>query len=346
MTELRFALFGAGFWASYQLAAWGECPGIRCVAVCDPLLERAERLAGKFAVPRACTRPEEVYDNDRPDFVDIVSEISSPARLVRLAAERGVPVICQKPMAPTLDECEDLVRSCRAAEVPFAIHENWRWQAPLRRVRERLAAGVIGEPFRARIDMVSGFDVFANQPGLRESRQFIIADMGCHLIDLARSLFGEADRVYCQTATVRPGVRGEDTATVHLSMSDGKVGVTINMGFPGTPLEHECFPQTLLFIEGNRGSIEVTPDFRVHLTTSSGTHIERVPPPRYAWADPDYAVVHSSMVPCQAELIAAIREGRPAETSAEDNLKTMRLVFAAYRSAEDRQAIAVVIEPI
>jgi predicted dehydrogenase len=341
MTELRFALFGTGFWASYQLAAWGECPGVRCVAVCDPVLDRAELLARRHSVPRVYSDAKEAYAENRLDFVDIVSDIGSHARLVRLAAEHGVPVICQKPMAPTLDECEDLVRTCLQAGVPFAIHENWRWQAPLLRVRERLAAGAIGVPFRARIDMVSGFDVFANQPGLRESPQFIVADMGCHLIDLARSLFGEADRIYCQIATVRPDVRGEDTATVHLAMNDRRVGVTINMGFPGTPLEHECFPQTLLFIEGNLGSIEVTPDFRVHLTTASGTHIERVPPPKYAWANPDYAVVHSSMVPCQAELVAALREGRPAETSAEDNLKTMRLVFAAYESARERQAVAI-----
>jgi predicted dehydrogenase len=345
MTELRFALLGAGFWASYQLAAWEECPGVRCVAVCDPVLDRAERLARRYSVPRASSDPEEVFAEDRLDFVDIVSDIGSHAKLVRLAADHGVPVICQKPMAPTLEECEDLVRTCRQANVPFAIHENWRWQAPLRRVRERLAAGAIGEPFRARIDMVSGFDVFANQPGLRESSRFIVADMGCHLIDLARSLFGEADRIYCQIATVRPDVRGEDTATVHLSMNGGKLGVTINMGFPGTPLEHECFPQTLLFIEGNLGSIEVTPDFRVHLTTASGTHIEKVPPPKYAWANPDYTVVHSSMVLCQAELVAALREGRPAETSAEDNLKTMRLVFAAYESARDRRVVAVDHEP-
>jgi D-apiose dehydrogenase len=345
MTELRFALFGAGFWASYQLAAWGECSGVRCVAVCDPVRERAERLARRFSVPRVCSDPEEVYREDRLDFVDIVSDIGSHAGVIRLAADRGVPVICQKPMAPTLAGCEDLVRTCRQAGVPFAIHENWRWQAPLRRVRERLAAGAIGVPFRARIDMVSGFDVFANQPGLRESPQFIVADMGCHLLDLARSLFSEADHIYCHTSTVQPGVRGEDAATVHLSMNGGKVGVTVNMGFAGTPLEQECFPQTLLFVEGDLGSIEVAPDFRVRLTTASGTHVERVPPARYAWADPDYAVVHSSMVPCQAELVAAIREGRPAETSAEDNLKTMRLVFAAYRSARERQAVAIDLEP-
>jgi predicted dehydrogenase len=189
MTELRFALFGAGFWASYQLAAWGECPGVRCVAVCDPVLEKAQRLARRHSAARACTDPEEVYRDDRPDFVDIVSDFPSHARLVRLAADQGVPTICQKPMASTPEECEDLVRTCREANVPFAIHENWRWQAPLRHVREKLAAGAIGVPFRARIDMVSGFDVFANQPGLRESPQFIIADMGCHLIDLARRIW-------------------------------------------------------------------------------------------------------------------------------------------------------------
>src|SRR3954453_13227089 len=147
MTELRFALFGAGFWASYQLAAWGECPGVRCTTVCDPVLDRAERLARRYSVPRAVAQPEEVYGDDRPDFVDIVSDIGSHARLVRLAAGRGVPVICQKPMAPTLAECEDLVSTCRQAGVTFAIHENWRWQALPRRVREQLAAGAIGIPF-------------------------------------------------------------------------------------------------------------------------------------------------------------------------------------------------------
>jgi predicted dehydrogenase len=341
MTELQFGLFGAGFWAWYQLAAWGECPGVRCVAVCDPVRERAERLSRRFDVPLACTVPEDLYQGARVDFVDIVSDIGSHARLVQLAADRGLPVICQKPMAPTLAECEDLVQRCREADVPFAIHENWRWQAPLRRVRERLAAGAIGAPFRARIDMVSGFDVFANQPGLRDSPRFIVADMGCHLLDLARSLFGEADLVYCHTTTVQPDIRGEDCATIHLLMNGRKVGVTVNMGFPGIPLEHECFPQTLLFVEGTLGTIELAPDFRVRITTASGTHVERVPPPKYAWADPDYAVVHSSMVPCQAELVAALREGRPAETNAEDNLKTMRLVFAAYRSAKERQAVAM-----
>jgi predicted dehydrogenase len=73
MTELRFALFGAGFLAHYQLAAWGEIPGVRCVAVCDPVRGRAESLAREFSVAGAHDRPEAVFEAGLPAFVDTVS---------------------------------------------------------------------------------------------------------------------------------------------------------------------------------------------------------------------------------------------------------------------------------
>lgn len=338
MEDLRFAVVGAGFWANYQLAAWGEAPGVRCVAVCDQDPARAGALAAARDVPRAYDDVSAMLREERPDFLDIITSPATHAPLVRLAAEAGVPVICQKPMTPTLPECERLVATCRAAGVPFAIHENWRWQAPLRRVKELLAEGAIGRAFRARIDFVSGFDVFANQPGLRLDERFILADMGCHLLDLARSYFGEAESVYCRTSRVRPEIRGEDAASVLLGMDSG-VTVAVNMAYAGTPLERECFPETLVFIEGDRGSIEAAPGCDVRVTTSAGTRSARVLPPKFPWANPDYAVVHSSMVACQADLIRAIRTGTPAETDADDNLRTMRLVEAAYESAARGQAV-------
>src|SRR4051794_24883357 len=187
--------------------------------------------------------------------------------------------------------------------------------------------------------MVSGFDVFANQPTLREDEQFIVADMGCHLFDLARSYFGEAVSVYCRTARVHPDIRGEDAATAVLAMDSGRTTVTVNMGYAGTPLERECFPETLVFIEGDQGSIEVAPGCWVRVTTRAGTHAERIRPPQFAWADPDYAVVQSSMVACQADLLRALVKRVPAETDAADNLRTMRLVFAAYDSAETGRVV-------
>jgi hypothetical protein len=117
------------------------------------------------------------------------------------------------------------------------------------------------------------------------------------------------------------------------------VTVTCNLAYAENYLEREAFPQTFLFIEGSQGSLELGPDYWLRVTTRAGTHLRRVPPPRYAWADPAYDVVHASIVPCNANLLAAIKgEGR-AETSAEDNIKTVRLVFASYDSASGDKVI-------
>ena len=99
------------------------------------------------------------------------------------------------------------------------------------------------------------------------------------------------------------------------------------------------FSQTLIFVEGAKGSAELGEDYWVRVTTSTGTRSKRFPPRHYAWADPDYLVVHSSIVPCNANLLQALRgEGR-AETTAEDNLKTIILTFAAYKSARTGKAV-------
>lgn len=340
MAELRVAVAGAGFWAGYQVAAWHEVTGAKVVAVCDADRAKAEKLAARFNIGATYTDAGDMLDRERPGVLDVIAAVPAHVPLVRLAVGKRVPVICQKPMAATAAECEALVSEATGAGAWFAIHENWRWQAPLRRVKELLAAGAIGTPFRARLDFVSGFDIFANQPTLKNDPEFVIADVGCHLLDLARSYFGEADRLYCQTATVRTDIRGEDVASVHMRMG-GRTAVTVNLAYAGTPLERESFPETLLFIEGERGSIDVTPDCWVRVTTADGTHAVRVPPPFFAWADPRYAVVHSSMAPCLAHLADAVRAGRPAETDGADYLRSMRLVFAAYESARSGQVVAV-----
>src|SRR5688572_27083012 len=112
---MRFAIFGAGFWAQYQLAAWRELPDMECVAIYNRTLAKAEALAKKFAVPRTYGDPEELLRREKPDFVDIITDIDSHSALVHLAAKHKVPVICQKPLAPTLAEAEEMVAVCRKA---------------------------------------------------------------------------------------------------------------------------------------------------------------------------------------------------------------------------------------
>jgi predicted dehydrogenase len=331
---LRFAMVGAGFWARYQLAAWKEVPEAECVAVCDRMRERAERLAMSLGVMRVYDDTARMLEQERVDFVDIVTDPPSHPELVRLVADHGIAVVCQKPLALSLEEAEALVDYCHSRGVRLIVHENWRWQVPIRALRRMLDGGVIGRPFYGEIRFCTSFPVFQNQPYLRTLERFALADVGVHLLDVARFFFGEADRLYCQTHRVDPDIRGEDVAIVVLRMNT--TTVVCRMSF-ASRLSEERFPQTFCTIEGDRGSLELGPDYWIRTTTAEGTWARRFPPPSYPWVDPLYEVVQASMVPCNAHILHALRTGEPAETEAEDNLKTLRLVFAAYDSASRGQ---------
>lgn len=335
---MRFALLGAGFWSRFQLAGWREIGGTECVAIYNRTLSKAQSLANDFGVPSAYDNVEALLDKEKLDFIDIVTSADTHPRLVRLAAERKLPVVCQKPMAESLDEAEQMVAACSAAGVPFYVNENWRWQTPIRALKQVIDSGRIGDVFRARIRMVSGFDVFANQPFLKDLEQFLLVDIGSHIFDAARFLFGDVETLCCHTQQVRPDIKGEDVATVMLRIKSGAT-VVCEMGYPGAPLEHESFPQTSAFVEGNRGSVELAPDYWLRITTAVGTAVERHVPPHYSWADSRYDVVHSSIVPCQANLLAGLRGEAEPETTGADNLETMRLVFRSYESAREGKIV-------
>jgi predicted dehydrogenase len=337
MRRLKFAMFGTGFWARYQLAGWRELPGAECVALYNRTISKAQALAQEFEISAVYDNPEELLDKEKLDFVDVVTDVDHHGVFVKMAADHKIPVVCQKPIASTLSQAEGMVHACRSAGVPLLINENWRWQAPLRELKRILNTGEIGTPFRARLDMISGFPVFRNQPFLRELDRFILMDLGSHILDVARFLFGEAASLYCQTHKVHSDIEGEDVATVMLHMG-GKTTVVVEMAYAENPLERECFPQTLAFVEGNKGSVELETDYWLKVTTESGTATKRVPPPHYSWVNPAYEVVHSSIVACQANLLQGLNGG-VAETTGEDNLRTMRLVFASYESAADSKAV-------
>jgi predicted dehydrogenase len=337
MSELRFGIIGTGFWSRYQLAAWGEVPGARCVALCNRTREKAEALGREFGISAIYADAEEMLRLEKLDFVDIITDVGAHARFTALSAKHGVPVICQKPLASSLAEAEQMIAACRAAGVPLSVHENWRWQTPIRELKRLLATGAIGEVFRARIDYCNSFPVFDNQPFLKELERFIVTDMGTHIIDVARFLFGEATRLYCQMHKVHRDIKGEDAATVMMSMASGAT-VTCNLSY-ASKVEQDRFPEAFILIEGTRGSLELAPDFWIRETTSLGTHARRCPPRFYSWADARYALVHASIVDCNRDLLHAFQTGRAPETSADDNFKTLKLVFAAYKSAAQKQTI-------
>jgi predicted dehydrogenase len=336
MKTLRFAVIGTGFWSNYQVPAWKELEGVELVAVYNRTRKRAEEVAAKFGVPKVYNSAEELINNENLDFVDIITDVDTHADFTMLAAGKGLGVICQKPMAPSLDISRQMVKTCKEKNVQFFIHENFRWQAPIRALKKAMDECVIGKPFKARVSFCSAFPVFDNQPFLAELEHFILTDIGSHVLDICRFLFGEARSLNCLTQRVYQKIKGEDVANVLMQMENG-LHCYAEMSYASV-LEKEAFPQTLVLIEGDKGSLNLTNDFELRITTRQGTTARKVEPVMYDWLDPAYAVVHSSIVDCNRDILHGLRGGK-AETTGEDNLKTVQLVWAAYESASTNKVI-------
>lgn len=338
MKPLKFAVLGCGFWATYQIPAWLELDGVELVALADPLPGKAAALGQRFGVTACYDRVDALLDRHAHelDFVDIITEVDAHAELVQQVAARGLNVICQKPMARSLAEAEQMMDATR--HVKFYIHENFRWQAPMRRLKVILGSGAIGRPFKARVSFCTGFpDLYVNQPLLKQIENLIIADNGSHQLDLVRFFFGEATSLYCLTQRVAPDLRGEDVANLLIRTEQG-VDCFVELSF-NSIYERDYFPQTLILVEGETGSVHLMGNYEIRTTSRAGTVSEKVEPKRYDWLNPDYAVVHSSIVDCNGDILNDLRGTAPAETTAADNFKTVQLVFAAYESARSGQVV-------
>ena len=329
--SIRLAVLGAGFWAPFQIAAWQELEGTSVVGIYNRDVGKARAVAARCGIQVFDGDPERLINKVSPDAVDIVTSPGSHVRMVQLAAQFGHPVVVQKPMADSLSAAEQMAAECRERSVPLYVHENFRWQRPIRRLQALVEFGVIGVPFRARLTFSSAFPVFDNQPSLRELDRFILMDVGPHILDVSRFLFGEMTSVACSTHRIDRRIRGEDVATVLLESRSG-VTVVCELSY-ASRLEREAFPETLILVEADRGSASLSHGGVIKVTTAAGTRAERVPVPEYSWADPAYAAVHASIVDCNRNLLAALRGEGQAETTAADNIETLRLVDAAYRSA-------------
>jgi D-apiose dehydrogenase len=330
MDRLRGGLVGCGFFSRNHLHAWREVEGADIVAVCDLDEEKARTRAREFGIERTYTDAEKMLRDGSVDFVDVATQAHTHLPLVRLAARYGAPVICQKPLAPSMEKARAIVDACKDAGTALMIHENFRWQTPMRNLKD--AATQIGDLFFGRISFRSAYDVYADQPYLAEDERFILYDLGVHLLDLARFFFGDADRLYCQTARVNPRVNGEDVATVMLKTTSGTTCL-VEASY-ASELEVELFPQTLVHLEGPGGS--VTLDAGYSLTTVKDKQVDHriVAPRKFSWSTPPTEAIQDSMVAIQQHWVECLTSRREPETSGADNLRTLDLMFGAYESAE------------
>lgn len=331
MSTLKGAVIGCGFFAQNHLKAWDDVQGAELVAVCDLDVAKAE-AAAVLTGAQAFSDVDQMFDEMTLDFVDIATTMETHEVLAAKAFARQIAVICQKPFAPDIEATRRILVS---ATRPLMVHENFRFQAPLIALKQRLDEGVIGTPHFAHISWRTGFDVVAGQPYLAEVERFIILDLGIHVLDIARFLLGDAKDIYCRTQNTMPIAQGEASAIMTLGHQSGAVSEVVCAYT--TRIEPDPFPQTLIDIEGSEGSLRLKHDY--HLEIHKKGHMERqhVPPTAPAWADPQWALIQQSVFNTQQHWIDCLRAGIEPATSGADNLKTFALVEAAYASAASGQ---------
>ncbi len=203
MRRLRGELIGCGFFAINQLHAWADIPEVEIVALCDRDPARLALVGEQFGIAGRCEDAGALFAARALDFVDIATTPPSHRALVELAARHRVPVICQKPFAPTMSDARAMVDAAEAAGIPLMVHENFCWQTPILAMREAILGGRIGEPFWGRFWFRSGYDVFSGQPYLATGERFIIEDLGIHILDVARRLLGDVSRPPAPSASSR-----------------------------------------------------------------------------------------------------------------------------------------------
>lgn len=339
MTNLRGGLIGCGFFAINHLHGWRDVRGAEIVAICDRSEERLKIAGDQFGISTRYHDAAEMIANEKLDFVDIATTAPTHRALVELAASHGLAVICQKPIAPTLEDAKAIVAACAKANVPLMVHENFRWQSPIQAVKAVVDAGEIGEPFWGRVSFRSAFDVYSGQPYLAEGQRFIVEDLGIHALDIARFLFGDALNVSARIKRVNPRIKGEDVATMLLDHGDGVASV-VDCSY-ATELETELFPQTLIEIDGTRGTLRLGAGYQLTVTSQGKTRRQDLSPPLLHWASTPWHNIQESVALIEQHWADCLKAGRETQTSGRDNLQTFALVEAVYRSAESGETIRV-----
>jgi predicted dehydrogenase len=336
--RVRVGLIGCGFFARNHLYSWKDLApaGADLVAVCDTDPAKAKAAAEAFEVA-GYTDAEAMFRAENLGLVDIVTRMDTHRLLAELAFRHGVATVVQKPFAPTWADCVAIVEAAEEAGVFLAVHENFRFEAPIRTVKDVLDTGAIGAPSWARIAFRTGYDVYSNQPYFYDEERLVILDLGVHVVDVARFLLGEVAHVSCETQRRNPKVRAEDTATMLLRHVSGAVSV-VECTYEAKKLP-DPFPQTLIEIEGPKGAVVLTPGYRMEVTAAGGMQARDIEIPKLSWAAPPWHMVHASVHATCAHMLDCVRTGREAETSGRDNLRTYAVCEAAYEAASSGRAV-------
>ena len=337
---IRIGIIGCGKIAQVRhLPEYAANPHAEVVAYYDKNQARAEEMAAKYGGD-VCDSYFDLLNRNDIDAVSICVENRSHAEISTAALYAGKHVLCEKPMAVTLAECESMVAAAERNGKHLMIGHNMRFDPVHRKAKELLDAGIIGDiiTFRATMgnagpenwSMEAGSTWFFDK---QKAAMGALSDLGIHKVDLIQYLLGQ--KVIETTAKVvtlnkrddnGKLISVDDNALCILRMSGGALGT---MAASWTIYGNEC-QSTCLY--GTKGIMLIynnnNPAAPIEVRNLDGTSTTYNIPPE----------TNSGVID---EFVDALEHDREPEVSGKEALSTMRAIFGSIKSSEIGRTVSV-----
>lgn len=209
-TAMRVGIAGAGSWARQaHIPGFLACPGVELVAICDVDLARAQRAAAESGIPHVYRTTEEMLSAQDLDLVSIVTPDDCHQHDVDAVIAAGAHVLCEKPLATTVDAARALFTAAGATGVFTKVGFAMRYAPSMARLRALVANGAIGQPQVLQAFQQNGQFLNSTAPfhwKMDDTRTGggAIVEYGIHTIDLARWIIGEVTSVCASSRTWIP----------------------------------------------------------------------------------------------------------------------------------------------
>lgn len=318
------AIIGAGVWSQNHLTGWRAQPDVRVTWLVRSTEAKAKEKASAWGVPHWSADYKLVIERPDVDIVDILLPHDLHADVACLALAHGKHVVMEKPLATTLAEAQRLAEAARRYDRKVMISENWNYSTWVRKAHTLIREGAIGTPFMIR--SILDMDVRAGFVGLdwryRPERMGggALLDAGTHCISACRYLLGEIREVSGVVANYgfREIAPMEDTCLLLMRFESGASG-TLAL----TWLAQRERPRTEFVILGSKGTIEFDTHSRQFFLTRDQRRAE------------EFALEPSrGFVEQMAHFVECVRDKRMPLTSPEEQIGSLKVVLAAYRSVE------------
>ncbi len=339
-TKLKGVAIGAGYFSQFQYEAWQRIPEVEITALCNSNLERAKGIMETYGVKKHYTDYKEMILKERPDFVDIITPPETHFEMCKFAADHGVHIICQKPLAPTFEASKAIVDYVSQTNVRFVVHENFRFQPWHREIKTLLNEARIGRlfnlNFRSRMGDGWGDDAYlARQPYFRDYKKLLIYETGVHFIDTFRYHAGEVKDVYAILKRLNPVIKGEDSGLMVLNFESEATAVWDANRYNENNFKTSRYTFGEYLLEGEKGSIRLYSDGKITIQNLGEAEKAHVYPHHNIGFAGDCCYIF------QRNFVDHLIDDLPFETDGVNYLKTLKVQEAVYASAEKRLPVAV-----